>query len=177
MDRTRLYRGLLVVAWMAVVPALPALGNGGAGAHPDLPDLPELLADFDAGRLTLDDLRALGLSVFATPFNVHDGLGDGPFDPSGDDPLAFGQRPTLQGNGQHLRVNGLDAQSCNECHTIVSNRSRLPTLGIGGVGGVVQNAIIMPSLIDVADSSDDRVHFQGGARAAAAPAAGRGGGL
>ena len=46
-----------------------------------------------------------------------------------------------------LRINGLDAQSCNECHTIVSNRSNPPTLGI------------MPTLLDVADSSDDRVHY------------------
>jgi hypothetical protein len=68
----------------------------------------------------------------------------------------------LQGNGTLLRVNGLDAQSCNECHTIVSNATRFPTLGFGGVGGMVQNAIIMPSLIDVADSFDDRVVYQSG---------------
>jgi hypothetical protein len=110
----------------------------------------------------------MGLSVFSTPFNSHDGFGDGPFDPTEyDDPnandtLVFGHRPTLQGNGTLLRVNGLDAQSCNECHTIVSNNTRPPTLGLGGVGGMVQNAIIMPSLIDVADSFDDRVIFQSG---------------
>ena len=150
----------MLLAWLAFPMASWAGGEG--PAHPEIPSLEELLADLDTGARSLDDLRALGLSVFATPFNVHDGLGDGPFDPAEDDPLAFGHRPTLQGNGQHLRVNGLDAQSCNECHTIVSNRSRVPTLGFGGVGGVVQNAIIMPSLIDVGDSSDDRVQFQAG---------------
>jgi len=131
-------------------------------AHPAIPPLPQILNDYQSGTLTLKDLRKMGLSVFATPFNTHDGLGDGPFDASETDTLAFGHRPTLQGNGLFLRVNGLDAQSCNECHTIVSNRTRLPTLGLAGVGGAVQNAIIMPSLIDVADSFDDRVVYQSG---------------
>ena len=119
-------------------------------------------------RSPLDEVRALGMLVFTTPFGKADGLGDGPFDPTeyddpdGNDAIVFGHRPTLQGNGQVLRVNGLDAQSCNECHTIVSNRTRPPTLGLGGVGGMVQNAIIMPSVIDVGDSYDDRVVFQPG---------------
>jgi hypothetical protein len=110
----------------------------------------------------LDFFRSLGLVVFTTPFNTHDGFGDGPFDPSETPPMAFGHRPTLQGNGLSLRVNGLDAQSCNECHTIVSHQPAPPELGIGGVGGLVNNAIIMPSLIDVADSFDDRVSYVAG---------------
>ncbi len=116
----------------------------------------------------LFELRRLGMLVFTTPFEKADGLGDGPFDPTefddpgGNDTLVFGHRPTLQGNGQVLRVNGLDAQSCNECHTIVSNRTRPPTLGLGGVGGMVQNAIIMPSVIDVGDTFDGRVVYQSG---------------
>ena len=109
--------------------------------------------------------RQLGLLVFSTPFNSLDGLGDGPFnatewnDTAHGGPVGLGHRPTLQGNGQFLRVNGLDAQSCNECHGFVSQRTLPPTLGIAGVGGAVQNAIIMPSLIDVADSFDDRLTY------------------
>ena len=133
-----------------------------APAHPDLPPLQDILDDFNQGHLKLKDLRRMGLSVFATPFNTRDGMGDGPFDPAEGDNLAFGNRPTLQGNGLILRLNGLDAQSCNECHTIISNRSRLPTLGFGGVGGIVQNAVIMPSMIDVADSQDDRTAYEAG---------------
>jgi len=115
-----------------------------------------------AFRTELDFYRSLGLLVFTTPFNEKDGLGDGPFISSEGPPLALGSRPTLQGNGLFLRVNGLDSQSCNECHNIVSHAERPPHLGIGGVGGVVANAIIMPSLIDVADSSDNRVSFVSG---------------
>ena len=131
-------------------------------AHPEIPNFSQILDAFDDGDLKLKDLRRMGLSVFSTPFNTFDGLGDGPFDSSETNSLAFGQRPTLQGNGLFLRVNGLDAQSCNECHTIVSNRTRPPTLGFAGVGGVVQNAIIMPSVIDVTDGLDDRTVYQPG---------------
>ena len=159
--RPSVLAALILTAWILAPPAW-AQGPGGDPAHPDIPPLDELLDALDAGDVCLDDLRALGLSVFTTPFNAFDGYGDGPFDPAEIDTAAFGHRPTLQGNGLSLRVNGLDAQSCNECHTIVSNRTRPPTLGLGGVGGLVQNAIIMPSLIDVADSSDDRVVFQAG---------------
>ena len=98
-------------------------------------------------RLSVDDLRRMGLSVFSTPFTPRDGLGDGPFDGAEGEPGKLGQRPTLQNQQIFLRVNGLDAQSCNECHTIVDNSTRPPTLGIGGVGGSVQNAIAGSSVI------------------------------
>ena len=116
----------------------------------------------EAGGAGLDDVRRMGLEVFTGRFTRTDGYGDGPFDLDEwlEDSTAFGHRASLQGNGLLLRINGLDAQSCNECHSIVSHRTNPPRLGIGGVGGVVQNAIIMPSLIDVADSGDDRVSYQ-----------------
>ena len=129
---------------------------------PALPDeefgMDELVDGLSNGSITLQQLRRMGLVVFTTPFNTFDGYGDGSFDnesPSNH----LGHRPTLQGNGLSLRVNGLDAQSCNECHSFVSRSTRPPTLGIGGVGGIAQNAMIFPSLIDVADSSDDRVYY------------------
>jgi len=155
----RLMAMLCLLTGVAAVPALAQSVDEGP-AHPAIPTFQELLENYDSGLLSLNDLRRMGLSVFATPFNTYDGLGDGPFDPRETDSVIPGHRPTLQGNGLFLRVNGLDAQSCNECHTIVSNRTRLPTLGFGGVGGIVQNDIIMPTLIDVADSLDGRVVFQ-----------------
>jgi hypothetical protein len=115
-----------------------------------------------AAGTSLNTLRRQGLLIFTTPFTAADGFGDGPFDPDETPPLVPGHRPTLGGNGTVLRVNGLDAQSCNECHTLVSNATRPPTLGLAGVGGLVQNAIIGPSLIDVGDSFDDRVQHESG---------------
>ena len=162
--RSKTQGTLPVCAVALLLLALPAMAQDAdvGPAHDDIPTLDDLLDDLDSGALDLDDLRALGLAVFSTPFNTYDGFGDGPFDPAEIDTAEFGHRPTLQGNGLTLRVNGLDAQSCNECHTIVSNRTTPPTLGFAGVGGIVQNAIIVPSLIDVADSFDDRVVFQPG---------------
>ena len=153
---------LLLAAHCLLLSPAFAQGADDGPAHPELPSLDELLDLLNDGDLYLDDLRAMGFSVFTTPFNTFDGFGDGPFDPAEVDTAAFGHRPTLQGNGLLLRLNGLDAQSCNECHTILSNRARPPKLGFGGVGGVVQNAIIAPSVIDVADGFDDRVVFQPG---------------
>jgi len=124
-----------------------------------------LVAGLQSGKISCTEARQLGLLVFSTPFNKLDGLGDGPFllsewqDTAHGGPIGFGHRPTLQGNGQFLRVNGLDAQSCNECHGFVKASTLPPELGLAGVGGAVQNAIIMPSVIDVADSWDNRVQY------------------
>jgi len=141
-------------------PYWPQAPADGGPAHPAIDSHSTLVDKWNSGDLGLDQMRQLGLSVFSTPFNTYDGFGDGPFDPTETDPRAFGMRPTLQGNGLVLRVNGLDAQSCNECHTIVKSSTRPPTLGIGGVGGMVQQAIIMPTMIDVGDSSDDRTQYE-----------------
>jgi hypothetical protein len=101
----------------------------------------------EAEDLPLAEIQRQGLLVFSTPFNALDGYGDGPTDPT--DPIAPGGRPTLQGNGTFLRVNGLDGQSCLECHSIVSNASVPARFGVGGIGGSVSNAIFQPTFIDV----------------------------
>jgi hypothetical protein len=107
--------------------------------------------DIAGGRMALIDIRKEGMRMFTTPFNKADGFGDGPFDPF-EDPTAFGGRPTLQGNGTFLRVNGLDAQTCLECHSILSNASIPARFAIGGVGASSSNAIFRPTYIDVADN-------------------------
>ncbi len=147
-------------AWLAA--GLLVVAQIGGPALPDGFTHEEIVEGLSKGDLSLKEVRARGLAVFSTPFNTFDGMGDGPFDETEFPPFEFGHRPTLQGNGLVLRVNGLDAQSCNECHTIVSNRTQPPTLGLAGIGGIVQNAIIVPTLIDVADSFDDRVFFMPG---------------
>jgi hypothetical protein len=109
-------------------------------------------AEIESGDLSLREIRLAGLKMFSTPFNKLDGYGDGPMNPlNTTDP---GGRPTLSGNGTFLRVNGLDGQTCLECHSIVSNASVPAKLGIGGVGGSVTNAIFQPTFIDVTDSLD-----------------------
>ena len=111
----------------------------------------ELTGSLNSGAVSLDQVRRAGMEVFTRPVTTVQGYGDGPFEPSELSPIVPGNRPTLQGNGTSLRVNGLDAQSCNECHTIVSHDTMPPRLGIGGVGGLAQNAFIGPTQIDVSD--------------------------
>ncbi|MFT7486826.1 MAG: hypothetical protein ACI9F9_002682 [Candidatus Paceibacteria bacterium] len=106
-------------------------------------------SDVVGGNYTLDELRAHGQMIFSTPFNKLDGYGDGPINPL--DTTSPGGRPTLQGNGTFLRVNGLDAQTCIECHSVGSNAIAPFRFGIGGVGGSNSNAIGGPRNIDVDD--------------------------
>ena len=122
-------------------------GEGDTGnLRPDRVTQQEIL-DGDAD---LKDIQVAGLRMFTTMFNRLDGYGDGPADPA--NPLPPGGRPTLQGNGTFLRVNGLDAQTCLECHSIVRTSTIPATLGIGGVGGSNANAIIMPTEIRPTDT-------------------------
>jgi hypothetical protein len=149
---------LLSLGWLAaVLVAAPAT----AGEKPGLRGQRVTQAEVASGALSAAELRAAGRRIFTTVFNKLDGYGDGPFDAG--DGITPGGRPTLQGNGTLLRVNGLDGQSCLECHSVVSARTRPPRLGIGGVGGSVTNAIIMPTLIDPADllDSDGAADFNG----------------
>lgn len=100
--------------------------------------------EIESGELSETAIREAGLKVFATPFNSLDGLGDGPMDPGG--------RPTLDGNGMFLRLNGLDSQSCLECHSVLSASEVPARFAVGGAGPVATNA--MPGMLnpDIADS-------------------------
>jgi hypothetical protein len=129
-----------------------ALGGAAEPERGSLPDDRPTQSEIEAGDVRLADLQVAGLRMFTTPFNRLDGYGDGPMDPS--DTLTPGGRPTLQGNGTFLRVNGLDAQTCLECHSFVSMATVPPTLGIGGVGGSNANAIIAPTDMDPANLRD-----------------------
>lgn len=150
--RTTMIRALQVGMCMSMLilsHALSSLAQVPPGEAPALgPD--RITQDaIVSGRLSLEDIQQQGRDLFATPFNKFDGFGDGPMNP--EDPIATGGRPTLQGNGSFLRVNGLDAQSCAECHAIVSTATVPFTFGLGGVGGANTNVIARPTLIDSAD--------------------------
>lgn len=106
--------------------------------------------EITSGALSLDEIRHAGMRVFATPFNKHDGFGDGLTNPA--DPTSPGGRPTLQNNGTLLRVNGLDAQACQECHSVGSSAEVPFRFAIGGAGNSNNNAFFQPREIDVDDS-------------------------
>jgi hypothetical protein len=99
------------------------------------------------GELSLRDIRKAGLKIFATPFNHNDGYGDGPMNHG--DPTSPGGRPMLGDNGTMLRVNGLDTQTCLECHSLISADTVPATLGVGGAGGISTTALFQPTYFDV----------------------------
>ena len=110
-------------------------------------------AEISRATPSLKKIRKRGLEVFATPFTAAIGYGDGPpklFDPGY--PTLPGRRPTLQDNGMFLRVNGLDSQTCLECHSVQSSLTVPFTFGVGGVGFASSNVLFQPTVIDVADS-------------------------
>jgi hypothetical protein len=131
-------RGLACAALLAVL----ASGAAALVAHAEGPALGPVRitqAMIENGELELLELRREGRRIFSTPFNRADGRGD--------------ERPMLGDNGTILRVNGLDSQSCLECHSVISNATIPARFGVGGVGLMVQNAIAGPTFIDVADSA------------------------
>jgi len=103
--------------------------------------------------LSTKAIRKKGMEIFATPFNSFDGHGDGPVNPF--DPASPGGRPTIQGN--MLRINGLDSQSCNECHSVLSHRVIPGTFTVGGVGGLSASAFPDVTKFDLTDQDNDGV--------------------
>lgn len=111
------------------------------------PNLDPRITQQNVLDMRLSEIINNGRRIFSTPFNKQDGYGDGPFFQSEGDPITFGNRPTLQGNGTFLRANGLDGQTCLECHFITRNSSIPATLGIGGVAAGANHVMFMPKQI------------------------------
>lgn len=109
------------------------------------------------GNPKLEDVRRAGIKIFTTPFNFHDGYGDGPLNLA--DTTSPGGRPFLQGtslpdgNARILRINGLDSQTCLECHGILSNATIPATTGVGGSGSTATSAMFQPKVIDPNDQA------------------------
>ncbi len=139
----------LLVATLASAPALHAAPQAPPGEGPALGNNRITQSDITGGSLTVREIRRKGMLIFSTPFNKHDGMGDGPVDVS--DPTAFGGRVTIGGNGTWLRVNGLDSQTCLECHSVLSNDAIPSTFAVGGVGGIGASAMPAITSFDLAD--------------------------
>lgn len=116
------------------------------GEHSAMSDLQISQADIANERISPYGIRRMGGLLFSTPFTKLDGHGHGPV--SVPEPALLETRPTLQGNGTFLRVNGLDAQTCMECHSVLSNAVVPFRFGVGGVGSSSSNAMFKPTWID-----------------------------
>ncbi len=109
--------------------------------------------DIANDRISPSMLRRMGGLIFSTPFTKLDGHGHEPV--SAHEPDLLETRPTLQGNGTFLRVNGLDAQTCMECHSVLSNAVVPFRFGVGGVGSASSNAMFKPTWIDPTDGGKE----------------------
>ena len=123
---------LVVIVFLLIFPSR-TLAQQGTGDIPNLGDDRITQEQITDGTLSLNEILNFGLKIFSTPFNKFDGYGD--------------DRPTLQDNTTFLRVNGLDAQSCLECHSVVSSATIPASFGVGGVGGSSSNVIFRPTKI------------------------------
>jgi len=132
-----------------VIPSIAQADEGPARTGPRITQ--QEIVD---GAVTLTEIRAAGLGIFATPFNKQDGYGDGPVGSTAEDRTIPGKRTSLQANGTFTRVNGLDAQTCFECHSVVSRATVPMTFGIGGTGGLNNTVLgaIGASFVDANDS-------------------------
>ena len=116
---------------------------------------PRVTQDQIENQLSLQQIRKEGLRVFSTPFNKADGLGDGPINTL--DKVSPGGRPTFLNHGSLLRMNGLDSQTCLECHNYRTTGTIPFEFAVGGIGALGQAAF--PGVIDPdLDDSDDNSH-------------------
>ncbi len=125
------------------------------GEGPELPDNLISQTDIENGVLSLKQIRKAGGMVFTTPFNRFDGFGDGPpdiFDSTKSFPFRGDRAPLQNSKTALLRINGLDAQTCLECHSVVSRATVPARLGIGGHGGINNSPLLGTQVLDVAEN-------------------------
>lgn len=123
---------------IVTVCSLPAQAQNPPGEHPNLQ--PRITQDMVENDLSWFQIRQNGMRIFSTPFNLLDGFGENHEPP-------YNRRPALQTKyGHFLRMNGLDSQTCLECHSILSNATIPATFAVAGVGGVAASAF--PNVLD-----------------------------
>jgi hypothetical protein len=97
-------------------------------------------AEITGGSLSLTEIRLRGLQMFSTPFNKADGFGEAP-GATAAERRQNGNRGSLQGNGTFTRINGLDSQTCAECHGILSSTTVPFKFAVGG-SGTMNNTVL-----------------------------------
>ena len=121
--------------------------------------LPEISIDQDdltpSANLSFDKIVASGRHLFSTPYNHEDGYGEGV-----DGPRRKNQELFPHSSFPFLRLNGLDSQSCFECHNSIGSAAPMDSASAnskalarkiganGGPAGFASNAYINPDFND-----------------------------
>jgi len=145
----------LIILQLALLFALPvgSFAQNPPGERSAMSDLQMSQEDIANERISPYRLRRIGGLLFSTPFTKLDGFGHGPV--SAHEPDLLETRPTLQGNGTFLRLNGLDAQTCMECHSVLSNASVPFRFGVGGVGSGSANVMAKVTWVDPTSGGEE----------------------
>ena len=132
--------------------------------------LPEISIDQDdltpSANLSFDKIVASGRHLFSTPYNHEDGYGEGV-----DGPRRKNQELFPHSSFPFLRLNGLDSQSCFECHNSIGSAAPMDSASAnskalarkiganGGPAGFASNAYINPDFNDncMGSHSNDKV--------------------
>jgi len=140
----------LISTACAVALCVPAIG---AIAEPAL-KVRTTQDQITSGELSFNEIRFRGQQIFSTPFNKEDGYGDGPAAATAAERRTNGNRATLQGNNTFLRVNGLDSQTCLECHSVGSRATIPMRFTVGGTGGI-NNTVLGGGGASFINANDD----------------------
>ena len=151
--RFRLDHFLLFQLTLLCILPTGSLAQAPPGEHSAMSTLQISQDDIANERISPYRLRRMGGLLFSTMFTKLDGFGHGPV--SAHEPDLLEMRPTLQGNGTFLRVNGLDAQSCTECHSVLSNATVPFRFGVGGVGSGSANVMAKVTWVDPTSGGEE----------------------
>jgi hypothetical protein len=145
-------RALRVVAASALAASALAIPSPVPAQRPNMgPDINIDQATLMDGGYTFRKVVESGRHLFSVPFTADDGLDEGPNGPRAHQRLFDGP-----GFG-YIRMNGLDAQSCFECHNSIGetvlfdteSQARTRKIGVnGGPAGRSANAFINPNFPD-----------------------------
>ena len=137
------------LAALAMIWAVPGVAEAGDGALNPCVRIDQ--GELVRGEVPLYEVLEAGRHLFTTPFTVEDGFGEGP---TGPRRRRGGLYPEPRQGFGFLRLNGLDSQSCFECHNSIGSDRLGDTITLGalskrpgavaGAAGFASNAFINP---------------------------------
>ena len=152
-SRCRLNHFLLFQLTLLCVLPVGSLAHGPPGERSAMSALQINQEDIAHEQISPYRLRRMGGLLFSIPFTKLDGFGHEPV--SAHEPDLLETRPTLQGNGTFLRLNGLDAQTCMECHSVLSNAVVPSRFGVGEVGSGSANVMAKVTRVDPTSGGEE----------------------
>ncbi len=111
--------------------------------------------EITTGQVTFREIMEIGRHLFTQRYTAEDGYGEGPYGPRETKRREAGQHGPMAAFNDlpWMRINGLDSQSCLECHSVsgmdaegfaVADARTPRADGVSGAGTIATSAIINP---------------------------------